>query len=153
MSLSARQTIKHKGLTLSLLGLLLSFQAGAAGYNIQPGLWEMTYKMELSGVPDKMARMMQREPQTKRQCVEGDEIDFKPDDMGQGCEFTTTHESANRVAWDIQCRGEHGTSTGQGEVNFNGTTTQGWFEMDIQAGPIGNMQMRNTFEGERVGSC
>ncbi|MFO8024911.1 DUF3617 domain-containing protein [Thiohalophilus sp.] len=141
-------------MTLSILGLLLlNFQLLAADYNIQPGLWEMTYKMELSGVPKEMAQMMQREPQTKRQCVEGDEIDFKPNDMGQGCNFTTTHESANRVAWDIQCRGEHGASSGQGEVNFNRTTTQGWFEMNIQAGPIGEMQMRNTFEGKRVGSC
>ncbi len=154
MSVSSKRKLTQHGIVLSVLGfVLLSFQASAAGYNIQPGLWKVTYKMELSGVPDKMAQMMQREPQTKRQCVQGDDIDFKPDDMGQGCQFTTTEESANRVAWDIQCRSEHGTSTGQGEVNFNGTTTRGWFEMNIQAGPIGNMQMRNTFEGQRVGDC
>lgn len=139
--------------TVMFLLFAAAMTAHAGEYNVQPGLWEMTYNMKVSGVPEEMASMMQKGPKVRRECVTRENMDFKPQDMGGGCTYTTTSESADRVVWDIQCKMEQGSSTGHGEVNFNGTTTDGWFELNVEAGPMGEMKMRNTFKGKRVGAC
>jgi len=138
---------------LGMLVAMLAQTAYATDYNIQPGMWEMTYKMDVSGMPENMASMMQKEPKTKRECVTKEDISFKPEDMEKGCTFTKTSDTASKVVWEIECNTAQGSSSGHGEVNFHGTSSDGWFEMNVQAGPMGEMQMRNTFEGKRVGSC
>lgn len=147
--MSLKKSFVALGMLLAVFGQSVHGQE----YNIQPGMWEMTYKMEISGMPESMASMMQKAPQVKRECVTEENMDFKPEDLGGGCTYNTTSQSASKVVWDIQCEMEHGSSTGHGEVNFHGTTTDGWFEMDVKAGPMGTMKMRNTFQGKRVGSC
>lgn len=124
----------------------------AEEYNVNPGMWETTYKMEVSGVPPQIAAMMQKGPKVERECIKDNNIDFSPDDMTKECSFKTTRHSASKVSWDIQCQGQNGSSTGHGEVNFNGNTIKGWFEMNMQ-GPTGPMKIRNDFEGKRTGPC
>jgi hypothetical protein len=145
-----------KGIIAIVLTFVVTFittTANAEEYNVNPGMWETTYKMEVSGVPPQMAAMMQQEPKVERECVTGKDIDFSPDDMAKECTFKSTRHSANKVSWDIKCSGEGGNSTGKGEVNFNGNTTSGWFEMNMQGGPMGPMKIRNVFEGKRTGPC
>ena len=137
-----------------LVAGLLSLAAQAGGYNIKPGMWETTMEMEIVGLPPEMARMMpQKQPETERECVQSRDFEFKAEDMGEECTFNKIEESASRVVWEIKCQTEAGTSTGKGEANYRGTTTDGWFEMDVQGGPMGGMKMRSTFKGKRVGSC
>lgn len=124
----------------------------AEEYNVNPGMWETTYKMEVSGVPPQMAAMMQEEPKVERECVKDNNIDFSPDDMSKECNFKTTRHSASKVSWDIQCQGQNGNSTGHGEVNFSGDSAVGWFEMNMQ-GPTGPMKIRNDFQAKRTGPC
>lgn len=126
--------------------------ASEESYNVNPGMWETTYTLELSGVPPQMAAMMQQQPKLERECVEGKIIDFTPGDMAKECTYKSTRHSANKMSWDIQCKGQGGESTGHGEVNFNGNTATGWFEMNMQ-GPMGAMKIRNDFEGKRTGPC
>lgn len=138
-------------LTLLVTGFTVTAQAEE--YNVNPGMWETTYKTEVSGVPPEMAAMMQQPPKLERECVKDKNIDFSPDDMAKECTFKSTRHSANKVSWDIQCKGEGGNSTGHGEVNFNGNTTSGWFEMNVQGGPTGPMKIRHVFKGKRTGPC
>lgn len=141
---------------LVALGMLVSMLAQPVygqDYNVEPGMWEMTYKMDVSGMPENMASMMQKEPKTRRECVTEEDISFKPENMEEGCTFNKTSDSSSKVVWEIECNTAQGSSSGHGEVNFHGTSSDGWFEMNVQAGPMGEMQMRNTFEGKRVGSC
>lgn len=133
---------------------LLSLAAQAEGYNIKPGMWETTLETEVVDMPQEMAKMMpKREPEITRQCIKNRDFEFKNEDMGGECTFTKTEDSPGKVAWEVQCDTEAGASDGRGEANYNGTTVDGWFEMDIEGGPMGPMKMRNTFKGKRVGSC
>jgi len=144
-----------KGMSGFLLALVvpgLTSAVAAESYNINPGMWETTYKVEVSGVPAEMAAMMQQQPKMERECVERKIIDFTPGDMGKDCSYKSTRHSASKMSWDIQCKGQGGDSTGHGEVNFNGNTATGWFEMNMQ-GPMGPMKIRNDFEGKRTGPC
>jgi len=124
----------------------------AEAYNVNPGMWETTYKVKVSGVPAEMAAMMQQQPEMERECVEARIIDFTPGDMAQGCSYKSTRHSANKMSWDIECKAQGVNSTGHGEVNFNGDSATGWFEMNMQ-GPMGPMKIRNDFEGKRTGPC
>lgn len=141
-------------------GLALAFVLFSTGvlaekeeYNVNPGMWETTYKMEISGVSPEMAKMMQQQPRVERECVKDRMIDFTPDDMDEDCKVRTTRHSAGKVSWEIMCTGKDGSSIGRGEASFNGDTTSGWFEMNSEDGPMGPMKMRNEFRGKRIGSC
>jgi hypothetical protein len=72
--------------------------------------------------------------------------------MTEGCSYKATRHSANKMSWDIECKVQGANSTGHGEVNFNGNSATGWFEMNMQ-GPMGPMKIRNDFEGKRTGPC
>lgn len=139
--------------TLTIMMTVLTTTVNAEEYNVNPGMWETTYTVEVSGVPPEMAAMMQQPPKVERECLKDNNIDFSPDDMAKECSFKATRHSASKVTWDIQCKGEGGNSTGHGEVNFKGNTASGWFEMNMQGGPMGPMKIRNVFEGKRTGPC
>lgn len=121
-------------------------------WNINPGMWETTSKMEVQGMPPEMAAMMQRPPKVEKECVKDKNYDFKMDEDAEGCTFNKKRHSSKKLSWEITCSAEGGNAKGNGEANFNGNTVSGWFEMNMQ-GPAGPMKMRHTFEGKRVGSC
>ena len=58
--------------------------ASEEAYDVNPGMWETSYKVKVSGVPPEMAAMMQQQPKVERECVEGRIIDFTPGDMTSG---------------------------------------------------------------------
>jgi len=126
--------------------------ASEEAYNVNPGMWETSYKVKVSGVPPEMAAIMQQQPKVERECVEGRIIDFTPGDMAEGCNYKSTRHSASKMSWDIECKTQGVKSSGHGEVNFNGNSATGWFEMNMQ-GPMGPMKIRNDFEGKRTGPC
>lgn len=140
-------------LALVLAMTVSSLSVQAEEYNINPGMWVTTSEMKVSGVPPEMAAMMQPPPKKERECIKDRKIDFKPEDMGEECDFKPTRHSASKVSWEMHCTGKDGSATGRGEMNFNGDTTSGWFEMNMQGGPMGPMKMRNTFQGKRIGPC
>ena len=140
-------------LTLTVIASVFAGTAHAEEYNINPGMWETTSKMEVTGMPPEMAAMMQQPPTVEKECVKDKNYDFNPGDEAKGCTFTSTRHSSKKISWDITCSGHDGNATGRGEVNFNGDTVSGYFDMNMPEGPMGPVKMHNTFEGRRIGSC
>ena len=131
---------------------LLSGIAHSEEYNINPGMWETTLKMEVTGMPPEMAAMMERPPKVEKECIKDRNYDFNPGDDASGCTFNQKRHSDKKLSWDISCNAQGGNAKGHGEANFNGDSVTGWFEMNMQ-GPGGPMTMRHSFDGKRVGSC
>jgi len=127
--------------------------AHADEYNINPGMWETTSKMEVSGMPPEMAAMMQKPPRVEKECIKNRNYDFKPGKDTKGCSFQTKRQSSKKLTWEISCNGEAGNASGSGEANFNGDTVSGWFEMNMPGGPAGPVKLRHTYESKRIGSC
>jgi len=138
---------------LIVCALTLTSIASAEEYNLNPGMWETTSKMEFTGVPPEMAAMMQQPPEIEKECVKDRNYEFNPGDNAQGCEVKSTRHSDKKASWDIVCNHEGGKSTGHGEVNFEGDKMHGFSDMEMSAGPMGPMKMHHTFESKRVGSC
>ena len=136
----------------AVIAIVLGGVAQAEEYNVNPGMWETTSKVKVTGVPPEMAAMMQKPVQVEKECVKDKSFDFDPAGDAKECTVKTNRISSEKLTWDITCSGGNGNATGRGEVNFNGDTVSGWFEMNMQ-GPTGPMKIHNSFEGKRVGSC
>lgn len=130
----------------------LSSTAQGEEYNINPGMWETTSSMEVSGMPPEMANMMQKPPQVEKECIKDKNYNFTPHDQAKGCDLKSKRHSDKKLSWDINCNAESGNANGHGEANFNGDSVSGWFEMNMQ-GPAGPMKMRHSFESKRLGAC
>jgi len=129
---------------------LTSTQIYAGDYNFKPGLWETTTTSEVKGVPAEMATMMQVPPQTEQECIKENDLMFKSDDE---CKYERKRVSAEQLLVNITCTTPEGVTKGKGEVNFNGTTSSGWFEMDIPRGPSGPMKIKSVFKAKYLGAC
>jgi len=132
-----------------ILGLA-STQIYAGEYDYKPGLWETTTTLEVKGVPAEMAAMMEMPPQTEQECIKENEPMFVSDDE---CKYEKKSVSAKKLLVNITCTTPEGVTKGTGEVNFNGTTSSGWIEMDIPKGPSGQMKIKSIFNAKYIGAC
>ncbi len=136
---------------IAQFGLLLMTSIPAlAAPNMQPGMWEITTRMEMAG----MEGMPAMPPQTVRQCI-------RPADVQNGsatvpradtqCTVNDYRMQGNTASWRMECKGANPMS-GNGTVTYGGTSYSGktQFTMSDQ-GQV--MTMNQTFNGKRVGDC
>ena len=128
------------------IGLItLAGFAHAATPNTQEGLWEITSKMEMPGMPMAMPA------QTHRLCVAkgGKDEDYIP--KRDGCRMQDSKRVGNKVTYKMVCTGKD-TMTVAGETTFGGNSYDGRMvmsgKMDGQ-----QMEMTQTYSGKRVGDC
>ena len=125
-----------------LLGLINSASAWAAGSD---GLWEVTTKMEMPGMPFAMPG------QTARVCMkkghENDPNNAVPKNKDQDCKMTDTKISGNKSSWKMTCGGKH-PMTGSGEITRSDGAYSGKMLMHSKDG-----DMTMTYEGKRIGTC
>ena len=121
----------------------ISLFVQAEGYNITPGMWEMTYETKVTGGPPEMNAMLQQAPRTERECVKDNNYDFDQQDMEKGCSVKPTRHGSDKLTYEMLCTSPDGNAIGRGEVNFNGTTISGWSEMTIDNGPMGQMKIHD----------
>jgi hypothetical protein len=137
-----------KTLALFILGTF-SIAVYAGEYDFKPGLWETTSKMQITGMPKEMAAMMPTSPVTEQDCMSEKDILFNSD---KECKYNKKKVSAKKLQFDVTCNTPNGEEKGKGEINFNDTKVDGWFEMTSR-GPTGPMKMRSTFNAKYLGAC
>ena len=128
----------------ALLTLLFSATA-TADYDINEGLWEMTVKVEIEGMPMTMP------PITNTQCITRDMLVPKSDQPGQECEITNQKTVGNKLTYDIECSSPGGSMKGHGEATYTGDTMTGTMEMNMPG--QGDMKMVTKMSGKRIGPC
>src|SRR5690349_20052022 len=92
--------------------------AQGAAPNAQEGMWEITSKMEMPGMPMNMP------PQTMQRCVT--QKDFSdpqsmapPDPSGNKCQTSDYRMQGNTATWKIVCTGPNAMS-GTGSATYSG---------------------------------
>lgn len=126
---------------------LLASNAALAASPMQAGLWEITTKMEMPGMPAGMGQ------QTVRQCIRPNEAEnpektLPKDDQ---CQVKDYRLQGNSASWRMECRGE-GQMTGTGSITYGGTSYSGTIKMNIRQGGQA-MAMTQTLAGKRIGDC
>ena len=123
----------------------------AAAPNMKEGLWEITTRMEMVGMPGGMP------PQTFKQCITRKDLE-NPHKMAtpggpkdDRCQVSDYKLQGNTATWNWTCKGGEemrGTAT----MTFSGTTYTGVSKMSMQqGGQTHNMTVH--YSGKHVGDC
>jgi hypothetical protein len=137
--------------TLMLAAALLSAPASAAPPNMKEGLWEITTKMEMPGMPAGM------KPQVMQQCITKKDLEDPRrttpgnDPNSNRCQVADYKVQGNTATWNMACKGE-GAMTGSGTITYSGNSYSGTSKMTMNhGGQAQNLTMH--YSGRRIGEC
>lgn len=138
--------MKSKISWLAVIILLLwPAVSGAASFDLQEGLWEITITMDFPGMPDA------GQPMIHKQCITlEDKKDTKNilPSSSEDCKVLDYQVTGNRVSWKVQCD----AGTGTGEMIFRNNAYEGTMKM-VMAGEEGSQQATMHYKGRRIGDC
>lgn len=136
---------------LVLAASLLAATSVAQAENAPPmreGMWEITSRTEVSGMPAAMAQ-----PLTMRRCFTQKDIQgggaTAPTDSK--CAVKNMQLAGNRSTWEVECSGPEKVR-GNGSVTYDGDRYTGETVMRMSTEGR-SMQMKSHFEGKRIGDC
>jgi len=116
-----------------------------AGGGIREGMWEITSRMEMPGMPMEMPAT------TVKRCYTKDDVkdQKKVITRDKDCKVTDLKSSGSKVTWKMVCTGKNaGTFTG--ETVFSGDAYDSVMKMQSE-GRGGAMTIKA--KGKRVGNC
>jgi len=130
-------------IVLFVIACLIVFPVHAgSGLDMNPGLWEITTEVKMSG--------MTMPKTTNTQCITKDSmVPQAGTAQGQGqCEMKDIRTHGDTVNWSIECSGQGGAMTGTGEITYHGNTFEGTSSMSMQG-----MDIKTIMKGRRIGEC
>jgi len=138
-------------IVFGFLGLIaFAGVAHGAAPGMQEGMWEITSRMEMAGMPMNMP------PQTMQRCVT--QKDFSDpqrmapaDPSGNKCETSDYRLQGNTATWKITCKGEN-AMTGTGSATYTGNAYTGVNKMAMKHGNE-TMNMTINHGGKYLGPC
>lgn len=133
--------------SLSLGGIVP--QVGAAGPDIQDGLWEMTMETQMEGLPVAMPPVAV----TVTQCISRNDPVVRDQDAGKNCRVLNQKISGNKVSWEIECTDSEAKVAGKGEMAYSGSTCKGVTKMVMTLKDGEKMTSTIRMKGHRIGAC
>ena len=128
---------------VSILAFLCLFLTDISlAQNMKEGLWEITAKMEMQGMP------MQMPPQTNTHCLTKKDTVPQKQESGQECKVTKHEVKGDTVTWVMECKTKEGTTVLNGKVTYKGETFDGVVKIK-QAGT----EMTQNLKGKWIGKC
>lgn len=134
-------------ISLFVISLFLLSGNAFAEPNMKEGLWEITVKMEMPGMP------MQMPPQTFTQCITKKDVVPRREEPNQECKVIKTDVKGDTVTWIIECKTREGTAVSNGKVTYKGDTFDGVVKMSMHGGRRGSMEITQQMKGKWTGQC
>lgn len=135
-----------------LLAMLPLFAATPAALAIppemQPGLWEITSKMEMPGMP-RMPPQVMRNCYTKKDLEDGRRT--VPQSGDKNCEIRDYKLQGNTATWNMECKGE-AAMTGSGTMTLGAQSYTGSMKSRTKQGGK-TIEMNHSWSARRVGDC
>ena len=131
---------------LVVLAATMAPNAHAQAPNMQPGLWEVTFRVEMPGRP--------AEVNTMRQCITAEQVKQASATPGapQGdCTVSDYKATSEGASWKFECKGETPMS-GSGSIAWQGASYSGATRVETreEGRP---MVVNQTYSGVRLGEC
>ena len=140
----------QRGLIISTL--VLAFLWGSlafAGVNMREGLWEITTKMKMEGMPMPMPARKHKQCLTEENMVKAM---VPKEDEQQECKVTDQKVTGDTVTWTVKCTGKEAMEM-RGKTTYHGDTFEGTMTM-VSADPKREqMKMTVDISGRRIGDC
>ena len=127
---------------LFVISLFLFSCTVQKGPNMKEGLWEVTIRMEVPGMPVQMP------PQTYTQCLTQKEAVPKREEPNQNCKIVKQDIKGDTVSWVVECETREGTAVSDGSITYKGDTMEGIITMKQ-----GDMKATQRLSGRWIGKC
>ncbi|OPY64332.1 MAG: hypothetical protein A4E63_03561 [Syntrophorhabdus sp. PtaU1.Bin050] len=120
------------------------------GPNLKDGLWEITTKVEMQGMPVPFAIPEQK----VTQCITKKDAVPQKAEKNQDCKMVSSKVTGDTVAWTMECRTQEGAKTdSQGTVTYKGDTFEGVTNVTVTPPGQNTMKMTQSMSGRRIGEC
>lgn len=129
-------------ITCIIVVLACSVSFADSGPNLQEGLWEITNRMEMPGMP------MNIPPSTHTQCITNENLVPRGGQESGECKITGSTVKGDTVTWTMECNSPEGKTKANGEITYQGDTFKGIIKVSMQG-----MDMTQRLSGRRVGDC
>jgi len=130
-------------ITMIINILFIFISVSFAGPLLKEGLWEITSKMEIPGMPVPMP------PITFKQCMTKQNPVPHQSQSGQECRTKNIKTKGNTVSWETICDSQQGKMKSSGKITYKGDRLDGVVLTDIPE----QGQMKMTMTGRRIGKC
>ncbi|MBS3919484.1 MAG: DUF3617 family protein [Deltaproteobacteria bacterium] len=134
--------VKKICLILVIAFLTLFLKDMAQCQNMKEGLWEITSKTEVPGMPMKMP------PQTYTHCLTKKDMVPQKEEPGQECKMVKHDIKGDTVSWLIECKTKEGPAVFNGKITYKGETFEGVIKMKQS-----DMEMTQNLSGKWIGKC
>jgi len=128
---------------LSLFWVTCAF----ADVNMQEGMWEMTMKTEMPGMPIEMP------PMKFSQCLTKKDMVPQKKEKNEDCKMISTKTEGNTVYWKARCRTKEGTVDSDGKITYAGGSFTGVIKTVLNDAKSGKTEVTNHMSGKRIGNC
>ncbi len=125
------------------LSLVVSMASGQ-GPDMKEGLWEVTVKMNMPGIPMKLP------PQVHTQCMTREDLIPQKGNVKNcsGCKVLKTEIKGNTIYWLEECSASDGTVRAEGHITYSGDSFTGKVKITQK-----QMTMWQDLSGKWVGEC
>jgi hypothetical protein len=143
-----RHTLRIVLVSIGFLGAAYTWAAP----KMEPGLWQITTKVELVGMP------MQMPPITAKQCITKQDVENRDKALPKGegnCNLENVKSVGNKTTWEMRCTEQGGAvTTGSGTILYESSTSyQGSMKMTRQEAGSPPMHMTQEYTARRIGNC
>ncbi len=119
-----------------------------ASAEIKEGLWEITTKTTVKGMP------MQMPATTMKQCItKKDPVPQQKQDKSTECKIKDQKISGDTVTYTMECKTPEGTMITNGKTTYKANTFDGATDTTIKMKGQPDMQMSGTTSGKYLGPC
>jgi hypothetical protein len=118
-----------------------------ASAEIKYGLWEITTKMEIKGMPGQMPSMSIQQCTTKNDAVP------KSSTKGTECKTKDYNQSGNTVTYTIECTGKNSVTLTSGKMTYKENTFDGTSTTTTKTKGRPETQMTTKMSGRYLGPC
>jgi hypothetical protein len=143
--------LKVRFFLFALFTALIMSAVLAYAADMQEGNWETTVEMKMEGAPFPMPPMSFND--TK--CLTKKDMVPNTAQKDQKCEVIDQKVVGSKATWKIRCADKDGTTEGQGEIIYKGSSYTGNMQMKMtpknRSGQPMNINYKLT--GRRLGNC
>lgn len=123
--------------------IVLFFVRTAPAMDMKDGMWEITTKMEMPGMP------MEMPPFKFTQCLTSkDSVPQGKEEHKQDCKIKNTDVKGNTVTWEVHCISDGKPVKSTGKVTYKGDSFEGETKTEMDG-----MNMVQKMSGRRIGNC
>ena len=130
-----------------LIAPLFTATCASAAPNLKDGMWEITGKIEMPGMP------MAIPPTTHTQCLSSKDVVPQKPEKNQDCKITSLKTEGDSVTWAMQCRTKEAALDSTGKVTYKNDSMNGTMTMNVKESAQGSMQITYRMSGRRIGDC